>query len=77
MSPAIQHLRPFSLCVGTGAAESPSDESLRERPLHVSATPASQDRRERESSGERERAERNPCQRHRRRRESYAINRDP
>lgn len=60
MSPAIEHLRSFSVRVGTGAAESSSDESLRERSLHVSATAASQDRCERESSGERERAERNP-----------------
>lgn len=77
MSTTVEHLRPFPMRVSASPAESSPDESLRERPLHVSATTTSQDRRERESGSQRERASRNPGQRYRRRREPHAIDRDP
>jgi len=74
--PTVEHLRPLPVRVGAGAAESSADESLRERPLHIAAAAASQDWRECESGCQRERAPRNPSQRHWRRRESHATDRD-
>lgn len=77
MSPAIEHFRPLSVRVSASPAKSSPSEFLRERSLYVSTTAPSQDRCERESSGQRERAQRNPGQRHRRGREPYAVDRDP
>lgn len=77
MSPAIEHLRPLLVRVSASPAESSPSEFLRERPLYVSTTATSQNRRERESSGQREGAQRDSGQRYRRRREPYAADRDP
>lgn len=76
MPPTVEHLRPLPLRVGAGAAESSADESLRERPVHVAAAAAGQDRRERESGGQRAGAPGNPGQRHRRGREPHVTDRD-